>query len=119
MQCFAVNLYTLLHICSNVGWVRHFTDFYGDTIFLSKETETHIAKAHPEIDIRQIAITLKDPDELRQSTYKSTSVLFYRLKVSRRYVCVVVKDCHDGFFISTAMTTTKPKLGEVLYVKQE
>ncbi len=97
--------------------MKRFVDYSGDTILLSSETEKHIMDAHPEIDLAQIAQTLKDPDEVRQSSYKSTSVLYYRFKRAKRYICVVVKECPDGFFISTAMTTTKPKLGEVLYVK--
>jgi hypothetical protein len=99
--------------------MRRFTDFAGDTVKLSRETEKHISSAHSEITSDLIAKTLEDPDELRNSSYNAASILYYRLKIKKRYICVVVKKCSDGFFISTAMTTTKPKSGEVIYVREK
>jgi hypothetical protein len=75
-------------------------------------------EAHPEIDFEQVAGALKDPDEVRRSSYRATSILYYRLKAAKRFICVVVKICPDGKFISSAMTTTKPKTGEVIYVRK-
>ncbi len=98
--------------------MKRFIDHAGKIIFLSKGAEEHIVDFHAEISIEQIRLTLEDPDEIRESSYKSSSILYYRVRIAKRYICVVVKHCSDGWFISTAMTTTKPKLGEVLYVKQ-
>ena len=98
--------------------MKRFYDFSDDIILLSPEAEQHIAAVHPEVSADQIASTLADPDEVRRSSYKTTSFLYYRLKRQNRFICVVVKECPDGFFIATAMTTTKPKSGEVLYVRE-
>ena len=98
--------------------MRQFIDYIGSNIRLSAESERHIAITHPEIDFAQIRVALNDPDEVRQSSYRNTTVLFYRVKSARRYICVVVKDCDEGKFISSAMTTTKPKSGEVIYVRK-
>ena len=97
--------------------MKRFVDYAGAVVLLSADTEQHISKAHPEINLVQIRQSLGDPDEVRQSSYKATTTLYYQLRASNRYVCVVVKKCDDGLYISTAMTTTKPKIGEVLYVK--
>ena len=99
--------------------MRRITDFSGDIIILSKETEKHIASVHPEITIQIITKTLSDPDELRNSSYNAVSILYYRIKTKNRFTCVVVKKCSDGYFISTAMTTSKPKSGEVIYVREK
>ncbi len=98
--------------------MKRFRDFSDDIILLTAEAERHIAAAHPEVSTEQIATTLGNPDEVRRSSYKTTSFLYYRLKRQNRFICVVVKECPDGFFIATAMTTTKPKSGEVLYVRE-
>jgi hypothetical protein len=97
--------------------MKRFVDYLGAVVLLSADTEQHIAKAHPEINLAQIRQSLGEPDEVRRSSYKTATTLYYRLRTSNRYVCVVVKKCVDGLYISTAMTTTKPKNGEVLYVK--
>ncbi len=97
--------------------MRKFVDYNAAQILLSKETEQHIRLVHSEIDFEQIRSALSDPDEVRKSSYHSSSVLYYRVKSAKRFVCVVVKSCSDGQFISSAMTTTKPKTGEVIYVR--
>lgn len=78
----------------------------------------HISEAHPEISLKDIEVTLKDPDEVRMSSYKDDSELYYVFKMKRRYICVIVKICEDGSFISTALTTTKPKVGRIIYKKE-
>jgi hypothetical protein len=97
--------------------MKKFVDYNGAEVLLSKETKTHICLVHSEIDFDQIRSALSDPDEVRKSSYRSSSVLYYRIKSAKRFVCVVVKSCPDGQFISSAMTTTKPKTGEVIYVR--
>lgn len=98
--------------------MKRFVDYAGEQIVLSAESERHIAEAHPEIDFNQVRSTLKDPDEVRRSSYRATSILYYRVKSEKRFICVVVKICPDGKYISSAMTTTKPKTGEVIYVRE-
>ncbi len=98
--------------------MRRFVDYNREQIVLAEDAERHIALIHPEVDIEQIRLALFDPDEVRKSSYKLTSVLYYRLKATRYFVCVVVKSCPDGKFISSVMTTTKPKTGKVIYVKK-
>ena len=98
--------------------MKRFVDYSDSEIFLSEETARHIAMFHPEVDIEHIKITLANPDEVRQSSYKASSILYYHLKGTNRFVCVVVKICPDGKFISSAMTTSKPKTGEVIYVRK-
>lgn len=64
-----------------------------------------------------ISDCLKNPDEVRRSKTNTKSELYYLLRLHQRYTCVVVKRCPDGDFISTAMTTTKPKFGEIIYTR--
>jgi len=99
--------------------MKKLSEFSGKIILLSSETEAHIAEEHHEISLKNIRDTLLFPDEVRRSSYKNSSLLYYRQRVEKRYICVIVKQCEDGFFISTAMTTTKPKSGEVIYVKEQ
>ena len=77
-----------------------------------------ISEAHLEVSLKNIEVTLKEPDEVRVSSYKNDSELYYVFKMKRRYICVIVKICEDGNFISTALTTTKPKVGHVIYKKK-
>ena len=98
--------------------MRHFVDYMGAQVFLSNETEKHIALMHSEVEIENIRVALANPDEVRRSSYRSSSVLYYRAKAAKRFLCVVVKSCQDGLFISSAMTTAKPKSGEVIYVRK-
>ena len=98
--------------------MRRFVDYSGVQIMLSEATERHIAAIHAEINSALIRMALADPDEVRKSSYHASSFLYYRVKASKRFVCVVVKSCPDGQFISSAMTTTKPKTGEVIYVRK-
>ena len=98
--------------------MKRFVDFAGIGILLSSDSEQHIAQNHPEIRFYEIRRALGDPDEVRRSSHRKTTVLYYRIKAARRYVCVVVKVCVDGNFVASAMTTTKPKTGEVIYVRK-
>ena len=98
--------------------MKKFIDYAGLQILLSKDTEQHIALAHSEIDIASVRKALLDPDEVRSSSHHSSSILYYRVKSLNRFICVVVKICADGRFISSAMTTSTPKSGEVIYVRR-
>ena len=95
-----------------------FINYKNQEIILGNGAFEHITEAHPEISLKDIKVTLKDPDEVRMSSYKDDSELYYLFKTKRRYICVIVKICNDGNFISTALTTIKPKIGRVIYKKE-
>jgi len=94
-----------------------FKNYKRQRIILGDGTFEHISEVHPEVSLDDIKLALKNPDEVRMSSYKNNSELYYVLKTKRRYICVIVKNCEDGNFISTALTTTKPKIGHVIYKK--
>ncbi len=97
-------------------------DYQGRTVELSDETWKHIQDAHPEVTIEDIKQALVDPVEVRRSQYKENAELFYHLKSREpkiRYRLVVVKILAQGCFVSTTMTTSQTKKGEVLYKKPE
>jgi len=95
-----------------------FINYKKQRIILGDGTFKHISEVHPEVTLEDIKVALKDPDEVRTSSYKDDSELYYVFKMQRRYVCVIVKICEDGNFISTALTTTKPKVGRLIYKKE-
>lgn len=99
--------------------MRRYTNYKKENVFMSDSTFEHIAEGHPEISEFSIRRTLKDPYQVRLSTCKSNTELYYFRKDTRRYYCVVVKRCRDGNFISTALTTTKPKDGKIIYKDKE
>jgi hypothetical protein len=94
-----------------------FTNYKQQRVVLEDAISDHIAEAHPEVSLALIKATLEDPDEVRESSYKNDSELYYSRRTLRRYTCVVVKICRDGNFISTALTTAKPKVGRLIYKK--
>jgi hypothetical protein len=81
-------------------------------------SELHFAESHSEIDLLEIRGASKDPNEVRRSSHRWTTVLYNRVKAARRFVCIVVNICSDENFISSAMTSTKSKLGSVIYVRK-
>lgn len=95
------------------------TNYRGEDVFLIKETREHISDFHPEITISIIRKTLKNPIEVRQSSFSSESELYYLYKAENRFYCVVVKACTDGNFISTALTTSKIKFGKLIFKQGE
>ncbi len=98
--------------------MKKITNYNNETILLAPSTLKHIEKVHSEIDIKQVRGTLQDPDEVRLSSYRSDSELYYLKKTERRFICVVVNVCENGNFVSTAMTTSKPKAGKLLYQRE-
>ncbi|HSW69184.1 MAG TPA: PBECR2 nuclease fold domain-containing protein [Gammaproteobacteria bacterium] len=95
-----------------------FINYKKQKIILGEGAFEHIFEAHPEVSLKDIEMALKNPDEVRMSSYKNDSELYYTFKTKNRYICVIVKICKDGNFISTALTTTKPKAGRILYKKE-
>ena len=96
-----------------------FANYKKKRVVLSDSTYEHITEFHSEVTLDHIKATLEDPTEVRTSSYKENSELYYLRKTKRRFTCVVVKICSDGNYISTAMTTEKPKIGRVIYKKEE
>ncbi len=94
-----------------------FTNYKKQRIVLGDMTYDHISEIHPEVTLDLIKNVLEDPDEVRESSYKENSELYYLRKTSKRFTCVIVKLCSDGNYISTALTTEKPKIGRVIYKK--
>ena len=94
-----------------------FTNYKKQRIVLGDATYEHISEIHPEVTLGHIKLALEDPDEVRKSSYKENGKLYYLRRTSRRFTCVIVKICSDGNFISTALTTEKPKVGRVIYKK--
>ena len=92
-----------------------FSNYKKQQVILGDGAYEHINEAHSEVTLDQIKRTLEDPDEVRSSSYSKNSELYYLLRTKQRYTCVVVKICADGNFVSTALTTTKPKNGRVIY----
>jgi len=97
----------------------NFSNYKNETIILENETKKHVKEFHKEITTLVIKKTLIAPDEVRASTAKSISELYYLKKKENRFYCVVVKVCNDGNFISTALTTSKVKKGKLIYKKGE
>ena len=98
--------------------MKRLINYRDETVFLSPATLLHIEEAHPEISLLLIAQTLKEPDEVRTSSHRSDSELYYLARVKDRYICVVVKNCAEGNFIATALTASKPKAGKIIYQKK-
>lgn len=94
-----------------------FQNFKKQRVTLGDGAHEHIMEVHPEISLEGIKSALEDPDEVRVSSYRESSELYYLKRTKQRYTCVVVKVCSDGNFISTALTTTRPKEGRVIYKK--
>lgn len=95
-----------------------FTDYFGGTVNLSSDALEHIKTAHSEVSLAEIAKALAAPSEVRKSSYRDDSELYYCPAMGGKFICVVVKTCMDGKFISTAMTTGKSKSGQVIYVRK-
>ena len=72
---------------------------------------------HPNLAGKETAVirTLTAPDQVRKSRVDDSVYLFYR-KVSKRYLCVVVKRTAERRgFIMTAHVTEKIKEGRVVW----
>lgn len=103
--------------------MREFKDYEGKVIVLDDESYQHIVESHSEITLKQVEDTLIGPIEVRESTTKRLSILYYSLKIKTdnkiRYICVVVKrDKEDKYFIETAMTSSNLKKGKTIYKKR-
>ena len=108
-------------ICSIIGGavVCVFLNYRGQVVSLGLGTLEHVLEVHPEVTIAGIRQTLLDPEQVRASSHRGNSELYYRRLRRRRFNCVIVKHCDDGRFISTALTTASPKEGRIIYRKRK
>ena len=95
-----------------------FINYKNQDCIMSAEQYEHIHQRHPEATNELISKCLKDPIEVRRSSSSIISYLYYTFKNSKLLFCVVLKECSDGNFISTAYTTNKMKNGKVIYMKE-
>lgn len=98
-----------------------FVDYRKLSIILNEESQNKIKERHSEITLNQIKMTLLDPIEVRKSTHKNSSELYYSYALnSGRFICVVVKmkTSDSRNYIETAYTSSKIKTGEVIFTKE-
>jgi len=68
--------------------MRSFETFRGEKVFLHPDTSDHIRLVHPEIKISMIKETLEDSDEVRRSSSKDESEIYYFMrKKNQIYLC--------------------------------
>lgn len=72
-----------------------FINYKKQQIILSNGAFEHILEAHPEVSLEDINVALRSPDEVRMSSYKEDSELYYVFKKQKRYICVIVKICNE------------------------
>lgn len=75
---------------------------------------------HPIIKGREKEVkeTVSDPDEIRRSK-KDRSVYLYYRKLSKYFVCVLVKHLNSEGFIITAYLADKIKKGDTIWKKRQ
>ena len=66
---------------------------------------------------REVAESLRTPDEIRRSRSDADVYLFYRQAGPSRWICVVVKNLGDHGFVITTYPTDTIKEGESIWVK--
>jgi hypothetical protein len=98
-------------------------DYDKRSIRLTDERWQHMEFNHPEMkgQIERIGQTLANPDKVVRSRTDPLVELFYRVylstPVTKKYLCVVVKNLESDHFIITAYFTDNVKQGEVLWEK--
>lgn len=66
---------------------------------------------------RDVADTLRHPDEIRRSLSDPDVYWFYRMERPARWLCVVVKQRDDEGFVITTYPTDTIKVGERIWSK--
>ena len=90
-------------------------NYRKETVYISEAALLHIAEEHPEISLFQMEAALRYPSEVRKSSYREDSELHYLPLDKHYYICVVVKQCEDGWYVATALTVTQPKTGRLIF----
>lgn len=89
-------------------------------IMLAKERWNHIIETHPEVKgmVKELEITVQDPDLIKKSLFSEDIVLFYRHSkhiFEGKHMCVVIR--FDNNSIITAYITDRIKRGDVVWKK--
>jgi hypothetical protein len=82
---------------------RIFRDAGGTEVRLSWARWRHIQKRHPEISEHAIREAIAKPVE----TTLGPDCIYYRWRIERRAVCVVVRDAR-GLYVRTAYSEERP-----------
>lgn len=104
--------------------MKWFNDVYDRRVRLTNERQEHIEADHPEMSgqIDKIQNTLLNPDMIVRSRTDPEVELFYRhydtTPVTKKYLCVVVKEAAGDFFTITAYFTDSIKRGNVLWQRK-
>jgi len=91
----------------------------GRTIRSTKSHWKTIAtKKHPSVAgmVKEVKLTLVNPDEIRRSRYNNSIYLYYK-RLDDRLICVVAKHLDEEGFVVTAYLTDKIKRGETIWRK--
>jgi len=95
-----------------------FLNYKEEKCYLTEEQQKHITNRHPDVNLELISKCLLSPLEVRKSSSKTVSHLYYITKIKNKFFCVVLKICADGNFIATAYTTNKIKAGQIIYQEE-
>jgi len=98
-----------------------FKDYKNRSIRFTDERLTHIENDHPEMigQNDKITETILNPDIVIVSKTDKNVEMFYKLfpktPVTQKYLCVLVKNNNNDYFIITAYFTDTAKKGEILW----
>lgn len=98
-------------------------DIFKRDVRLTENRMNHLLEDHPEMKNSETLIveTLQKPEEVRFSNADKTVELFYKFYeksvVGAKFLCVVVKNLIEDFFVITAYYTDKKKKGESKWVQ--
>ncbi|MDX1942875.1 MAG: hypothetical protein SFU99_20090 [Saprospiraceae bacterium] len=101
-----------------------FIDIFERNIRLTEERLQHLQEAHPEMEgqLDNIATTLKSPEIVITSISDENVELFYcfytETVVGDKWLCVIIKNLGNDFFVITAYFTDKIKKGNIIWKKQ-
>ncbi|MBF0464998.1 MAG: hypothetical protein HQK88_06670 [Nitrospirae bacterium] len=104
--------------------MRWLDDVLKRKIRLTDERIAHIEADHPEMSQQfdKIKDTLLEPDVIVRSLSDTFVELFYRYykttPVGVKYMCVIVKQGENDFFIITSYFTDTIKRGTILWQKR-
>ena len=104
--------------------MRQFTDVRGRAIRLTEERQEHLETDHPEMSgqLNRVGEALQTPELIVESRSDPSVEIYYRLyeqtPVTKKFLCVVVKNSDADGFIVTAYYTDTTKKGAVLWPKK-
>jgi len=104
--------------------MKWFKDIHGRQIRLTDERKEHIENDHPEMSgqIDELRETLLNPDKVIRSRTDPEVELFYKYynvtPVTKKFLCVVVKELTNNLFIVTTYFTDTVKRGELLWERK-